>query len=112
LGLSKKSTARFSLLKNNQNWRFLQILGRTIPRGLPETYRGLRRTPTQIQPADMAGVAGTAPPAPVAEQVLVAPAPDYIWVEGSWLWFWGSWVWNPGYWHWPISGAGKTTRLS
>ncbi|MDD5222683.1 MAG: YXWGXW repeat-containing protein [bacterium] len=63
------------------------------------------------EPADVAGVVGTAPPTPVAEQVVVAPDPDYIWVEGLWLWFWGGWVWSPGYWHQPICGAGKATRL-
>ena len=37
-------------------------------------------TPTQIQPAQAAGMVGTMPPQPVAEQVYVTPGPEYIWV--------------------------------
>ncbi|MGA2069945.1 MAG: YXWGXW repeat-containing protein [Sedimentisphaerales bacterium] len=63
-------------------------------------------TPTQIQSAQAAGVVGTAPPPPVAEQVIVAPGPDYVWVGGAWLWFGDRWVWHPGYWHRPLHPYG------
>jgi outer membrane lipoprotein SlyB len=58
-------------------------------------------TRTQIPSAQVAGVTGPPPPAPLPERVVVAPGPDYIWVGGAWLWFRDSWVWNPGYWHRP-----------
>jgi hypothetical protein len=59
-------------------------------------------TPTQVQPADAAGVVGNPPPPPVVETVVVAPGPDFIWVGGAWGWFGDRWVWNPGYWHRPM----------
>jgi hypothetical protein len=59
-------------------------------------------TPTQIPSAEVAGVAGTAPPAPPPETVVVAPGPDYVWVGGAWLWLGDSWVWHRGYWHRPL----------
>jgi outer membrane lipoprotein SlyB len=60
-------------------------------------------TPTQIQSADMAGQAGTVPPAPLNEQVIVvAPGPDYVWVGGAWVWLGDRWVWHRGYWHRPL----------
>jgi hypothetical protein len=59
-------------------------------------------TPTQIPSAEVGGVAGTAPPAPPPETVVVAPGPDYVWVGGAWLWFGDRWVWNRGYWHRPM----------
>ncbi len=36
------------------------------------------------------------PPAPV-ETMVIAPGPDYVWVDGEWLWN-GSWVWVTGHW--------------
>jgi hypothetical protein len=59
-------------------------------------------TPTQVQSAQAAGVVGTAPPPPIAEQVVVVPGPDYIWVGGAWVWFGDRWVWHHGYWHRPL----------
>jgi hypothetical protein len=59
-------------------------------------------TPTQIQSAEVAGVAGAAPPAFLPEQIVVASGPDYVWVGGVWLWLGHRWVWNPGYWHRPM----------
>ncbi|MDB5849488.1 MAG: hypothetical protein JWP29_3240 [Rhodoferax sp.] len=38
----------------------------------------------------------TAPPAPVAEVVTVAP-PGYFWISGIWLWEGGRHVWHPGH---------------
>jgi hypothetical protein len=58
-------------------------------------------TPTQIPSAQVSGVVGAAPPAPLPETVVVAPAPDYVWVGGAWLWFGDRWLWRPGYWHRP-----------
>ena len=63
-------------------------------------------TPTQIQSAQAAGVIGNAAPAPLIEQVVVAPAPDYVWVGGAWLWFGDRWIWHPGYWHRPLHPYG------
>lgn len=59
-------------------------------------------TPTEIQSAEVTGVTRTVLPAPLAEQVVVAPGPDYIWVDGSWLWFADRRVWHSGYWHQPL----------
>ena len=58
-------------------------------------------TPSQIGSAQVAGVVGPAPPAPLVERVVPAPAPDYIWVPGAWFWLGGSWTWHHGYWHRP-----------
>jgi len=37
------------------------------------------------------------PPPPVAEAVIVAPGPSYVWVGGEWAWH-GRWVWAGGRW--------------
>ena len=39
----------------------------------------------------------TDPPPVVDETIPVAPADDFVWVEGAWIWQ-GSWVWVPGCW--------------
>jgi uncharacterized protein YcfJ len=39
------------------------------------------------------------PPAPV-ETVVVAPAPDYVWIGGEWVWN-GGWYWVGGHWSYP-----------
>jgi uncharacterized protein YcfJ len=59
-------------------------------------------TPTQIPSAEVAGVVGATPPAPLPETVVVAPGPDYVWVEGAWIWLGGRWIWQHGYWHRPM----------
>ncbi len=38
-----------------------------------------------------------APPPPPYENVVVAPAPGYVWCGGEWAWR-GRWVWRSGYW--------------
>jgi hypothetical protein len=58
-------------------------------------------TPTQIPSAQIAGVTGPPPPAPLPETIVVAPGPDYFWVGGAWLWLADRWVWQHGYWHRP-----------
>ena len=63
-------------------------------------------TPTQVQPATVAGVVGTVPPPQLVEPVIVAPGPDYLWVGGAWVWFGDRWVWNHGYWHRPMHPYG------
>jgi outer membrane lipoprotein SlyB len=40
------------------------------------------------------------PPAPV-ETVVVAPGPDYMWIDGEWVWQGGGWVWIGGHWGYP-----------
>jgi len=45
-------------------------------------------------------VAETAPPPAPTETVVVAPGPDYIWVDGEWVWQ-GRWVWITGHWMLP-----------
>jgi hypothetical protein len=42
-------------------------------------------------------VAPVAPPPPRVEEVLVAPAPGHVWIEGHWAWH-DRWVWVPGRW--------------
>jgi hypothetical protein len=59
-------------------------------------------TPTQTPSAPIAGVAGTVPPAPQPETIVVAPGPDYVWVGGAWLWMGNGWAWHRGYWHRPV----------
>ena len=60
-------------------------------------------TPNEVQTTEVVGVSGDAPPAPIVEEIVVAPGPDYIWVGGGWLWRHDRWVWNRGYWHRPHS---------
>jgi uncharacterized protein YcfJ len=55
-------------------------------------------TPNEIGSAETSVVASTPPPAPLVEPVLVAPGPNYFWVNGRWLWFNGGWAWRHGYW--------------
>ena len=45
-------------------------------------------------------VVAQAPPPPLAQTVVVAPGPGYIWVGGEWIWN-GGWVWRAGYWAYP-----------
>jgi len=59
-------------------------------------------TPTEIQSAEVAGVTRPALPVPLAEQVVVAPGPDYIWVDGTWLLFADRRIWHSGYWYQPL----------
>jgi outer membrane lipoprotein SlyB len=44
-----------------------------------------------------APVATVAPPPPPVETVVVAPGPDYVWIDGEWIWQ-GQWVWVRGHW--------------
>lgn len=46
-------------------------------------------------------VVAQAPPPPPTETVLVAPSPDYVWVDGEWVWNGGTWVWIGGRWALP-----------
>ena len=46
-------------------------------------------------------VVAQAPPPPPAETVVVAPGPDYVWVNGEWVWNGGTWVWIGGRWALP-----------
>jgi hypothetical protein len=56
------------------------------------------------EPGGAVVVAPVAPPPPVAETVLVAPAPGYIWIGGYWSWVGGRHVWTRGYWSAPRAG--------
>jgi WXXGXW repeat (2 copies) len=38
------------------------------------------------------------PPAPIAEVIVVAPAPDSVWVAGYWHWTGMQYAWIPGHW--------------
>ena len=38
-----------------------------------------------------------APPAPVVEEIGMAPAPGFIWIGGYWGWN-GRWMWQSGHW--------------
>ena len=46
-------------------------------------------------------VVAQAPPMPPTETVVVAPCPDYVWVDGEWCWNGGTWVWVGGRWALP-----------
>ena len=57
-------------------------------------------TPSTVSEAQPAAVVQQAPPPPPVETVLVAPAPDYVWVSGEWVWN-GGWFWCAGHWAYP-----------
>ena len=40
------------------------------------------------------------PPPPPVDTVVVAPGPDYVWIDGEWVWN-GRWFWVGGYWGYP-----------
>jgi hypothetical protein len=46
-------------------------------------------------------VVAQAPPVPQTETVVVAPGPDYVWVDGEWVWNGGTRVWIGGRWALP-----------
>jgi hypothetical protein len=46
-------------------------------------------------------VAQAPPPAPQTQAVVVAPGPDYVWVDGEWVWNGGAWIWIGGRWALP-----------
>jgi hypothetical protein len=56
-------------------------------------------TPSQTPSAQVAGETSPEPPPYPPQRIVVAPAPNYIWVPGAWLWFGGRRVWHDGYWH-------------
>jgi len=41
-----------------------------------------------------------APPPPLVETVVVAPAPECVWIGGEWVWN-GGWFWVGGHWGYP-----------
>ena len=46
-----------------------------------------------------------APPPPRVESyTVVAPGPDYVWVDCEWAWMGGSWIWVNGRWDHPPRG--------
>jgi len=60
-------------------------------------------TPSQV--VNESGVAAgpvvpQAPPPPLAQTVVVAPGPGYVWIRGEWVWN-GTWLWRAGYWAYP-----------
>ena len=40
------------------------------------------------------------PPPPPVDTVVVAPGPDYVWIDGEWVWN-GRWFWVGGHWGYP-----------
>lgn len=46
-------------------------------------------------------VATQAPPPPPTETVVVAPGPDYVWMDGEWVWNGGAYIWIGGHWALP-----------
>jgi outer membrane lipoprotein SlyB len=54
---------------------------------------------TEVSPGTTTVVSESPPPAP-ADTVVVAPGPDYVWIDGEWIWN-GRWVWRAGYWSYP-----------
>jgi uncharacterized protein YcfJ len=40
------------------------------------------------------------PPAPVETVTVIAPGPDYVWIDGEWVWN-GGWFWVAGHWGYP-----------
>ncbi len=60
--------------------------------------------PVVVGQAGPVVVATQAPPAPIYEPVVAAPAPGYIWIGGFWSWEGGRHVWTRGRWEAPRSG--------
>ena len=58
-------------------------------------------TATTASAAPPPTVIEQAPPPPPVETVVVAPGPDYVWVDGEWVWGDGGWVWIGGHWGYP-----------
>jgi hypothetical protein len=54
---------------------------------------------TEVAPETTTVVSAPPPPAPV-DTVVVAPSPDYVWIDGEWAWN-GGWVWVAGHWGYP-----------
>jgi outer membrane lipoprotein SlyB len=50
--------------------------------------------------ASASTVVQQAPPPPPVETVVVAPGPDYVWIDGEWIWN-GRWFWVGGHWGYP-----------
>jgi len=50
------------------------------------------------QPTTM--IVQQAPPPRPVETVVVAPGPDYVWIDGEWVWN-GRWIWVGGRWGYP-----------
>lgn len=42
-----------------------------------------------------------APPPTSVQTVIVAPGPDYVWLDGAWSWGVGGWIWLDGRWAHP-----------
>jgi len=61
---------------------------------------GSEPPPSYAKPGEAVVVAGP-PPEPVAEEVIVRPGPDYVWIAGTWSWYGGRWVWVRGRWAFP-----------
>ena len=63
-------------------------------------------TPSSIgESSAVAAQAGTVvvtqpPPPPPVDTVVVAPGPDYVWIDGEWVWN-GRWFWVGGHWGYP-----------
>ncbi len=45
-----------------------------------------------------------APPAPLYENVTIAPSVGYVWIPGFWNWYGGRYTWNAGRWGRPPQG--------
>ncbi len=52
-------------------------------------------------PPPVEAVEGSQPPPPIAEQVIVSPGPDYVWISGYWAWHHHHWEWVRGRWDLP-----------
>jgi len=52
-------------------------------------------TPSTVSEATVAPSASTGV---VEQQVIVAPGPDYMWIDGGWFWYGGRWMWYGGHW--------------
>ena len=87
---------------NQWNWVDSHWAVPTAP-GNPATVQNPPSAPqsapaaaSATNPGSKEVVVNEAPPAPIVEEVTVAPGPDFIWVSGQWTWN-GSWVWAPGH---------------
>ncbi len=58
-------------------------------------------SPGAATPPPLGATVSQSPPAPRVETVVVAPGPEYTWVNGEWVWYGNSWVWVSGRWIYP-----------
>jgi hypothetical protein len=58
-------------------------------------------SPPPSAPMPVEAVEGSEAPPPIAEQIVVSPGPEYVWIPGYWAWHRHHWEWFRGRWDLP-----------